>query len=144
MQDKIEREIIIKAPKEQVYEAMTNAEQITSWFPDAVEGTIDTGEQPIFVFNGHGKAQTYIETMQPHDYFAYRWIPGGSDFVGDARTVPNTLVEFHIKEADGISKVTMTESGFAKLPSLVAQKSFDMNSGGWEFMCARLEKKFAS
>ncbi len=142
MQDKIEREIIINAPKERVYAAITNPDQIVSWFPDSIEGTLKEGEQPLFVFNGHGKSQTYIEAMQPYEYFAYRWIPGGSDFKGDVRTIPNTLVEFRIEEVNGISKVTMIESGFASLPTEVAEESFKQNDGGWNFMLDRFEKKF--
>jgi uncharacterized protein YndB with AHSA1/START domain len=143
MQDSIKREITINAIKERVYTAITDPTQIITWFPDAIEGELKTGEQPLFVFEGNGKGQTYIEAVQPHDYFAFRWIPGGSDFVGDVRSVPNTLVEFRIEETDGVSKVTMTESGFAKFPAEMAQKSFEMNSGGWDFMFGRLEKKFA-
>ncbi len=144
MQDKIEREITIKAPKEQVFQAITDPTQIISWFPDSVEGELKAGEQPLFVFAGHGKSQTYIEALQPHEYFAFRWIPGGSEFVGDVRSVPNTLVEFRIVDTGGFCKVTVTESGFTELPTEMAQKSFDMNSGGWDFMCDRLQKKFAA
>ena len=77
MQDTIKREISIRAPRERVYAAIADPKQITSWFPDAVEGTLSEGERPLFVFEGHGKSQIYIVKMQPHDYFAFRWIPGG-------------------------------------------------------------------
>jgi uncharacterized protein YndB with AHSA1/START domain len=142
MQDTITREITIKATKERVYAAITDQNQITSWFPDAIEGTIAPGQKPLFVFNGHGKSQTYIEKMQPHDYFAFRWIPGGSDFVGDVLSKPNTLVEFKIEESNGMCKVIMTESGFASLPSEIAENSFQQNDNGWTFMLDRLETHF--
>jgi uncharacterized protein YndB with AHSA1/START domain len=142
MQDKIEREIIIKAPKEQVYAAIADPAQITSWFPDVIEGELQEGEQPVFVFAGHGKAQTYVEAMQPYEYFAFRWIPGGSDFLGDVRTVPNTLVEFHIEDLGDTCKVKMTESGFASLPPEMAEASFKQNDGGWTFMLDRLDTHF--
>ena len=142
MQDEIRTEITIKAPKERVFSAIADPAQIITWFPDTIEGNLETGERPLFVFNGHGKSQTYIEAMQPYSYFAFRWIPGGSDFVGDVLTVPNTLVEFRIEESDGVSVVTMTESGFSKLPEEMAKASFEQNSGGWTFMLDRLEKKF--
>jgi uncharacterized protein YndB with AHSA1/START domain len=142
MQDVIKSEITIKAPKERVYSAIADPDQIITWFPDAIEGELKTGERPLLVFNGHGKSQTYIEAMQPYSYFAFRWIPGGSDFVGDVLTVPNTLVEFRIEETDGVSLVTMTESGFAKLPLEVAKSSFEQNSNGWVYMLDRLDKKF--
>ncbi len=142
MQDKIEREILIKTTKEFVYAAIADPKQIVAWFPDSIEGTLQAGERPLFVFEGHGKSQTYIQAMQPYDYFAFRWIPGGSDFVGDVLAVPNTLVEFRIEESEGISKVTMMESGFASLPVEIAEASFKQNDGGWTFMLDRLDRHF--
>ena len=141
MQDVIKREIVIKATKEKVYDAVVNPEKVILWFPNAIEGAYAAGERPVFVFDGHGKAQMYIVDAKPYEYFSYRWIPGGSDFVGDVTTVPNTLVEFLIQEeANGTCKVIMTESGFAQLPVEMAEKAFNMNSGGWEFMLDRFVK----
>lgn len=143
MQNTIQREVSIKASKEKVYEAIANPEQVVKWFPNAIEGKYGVGENPVFVFEGHGKAQVYVVAAKPYEYFAYRWIPGGSDFVGDVTTVPNTLVEFNIKEKEeGMCSVVMTESGFAELPVDMAENAFKQNSGGWEFMLARLEKFF--
>ena len=133
MQDAIVREVTIKAPKEDVYEAIANPEKVIQWFPDAIEGVYAAGEQPLFVFEWHGKAQMYVVEAKPYEYFAYRWIPGGSDFVGDIRTVSNTLVEFTIQENDGVCKVTLSESGFASLPEDTWEKAFGMNSGGWDY-----------
>jgi uncharacterized protein YndB with AHSA1/START domain len=143
MQNVIKREVLIKASKEKIYEAIANPEQVIKWFPNAIEGKYQVGEHPLFVFEGHGKAQVYIVEAKPYEHFAYRWIPGGSNFVGDVTTVPNTLVEFTIhEEGDGICKVVMVESGFAGLPTEMAENAFKQNSGGWDFMLGRLEKFF--
>jgi len=143
MQDEIKREIIINASKERVYEAIANPEKVTKWFPDAVEGKYAVGEQPIFVFDGFGKSQIYIADARPHEYFAYRWVPGGNGVVGqDVLSVPTTLVEFFIEEANGVTKVTLKESGFASLPVEIAEQSLSQNSGGWGVMLAGLEKYF--
>jgi uncharacterized protein YndB with AHSA1/START domain len=143
MQDKIEREITIKATKEQVYEAIADPSKITSWFPDGIEGKLEEGEQPIFNFGEHGKSKVLVVATQPNDYFAYRWVPGSNHFLGDVTQVNTTLVEFKITETDGVTTLTLTESGFSKLPAEVAEASFKQNSGGWEFMLGRLEKKFS-
>jgi uncharacterized protein YndB with AHSA1/START domain len=142
MQDIITREIVIKASKERVYTAITDPKQIVNWFPDAIEGSLAVGERPILSFGEHGKNQIYVEAAQPHDYFAYRWMPGGADSLGDTLTKPNTLVEFRLTENEGRTTVTMTESGFAALPSEMAERSFNQNSGGWDYMLGRLEKQF--
>ncbi|RBP49362.1 SRPBCC family protein [Arenicella xantha] len=141
MQNTIEREITMKASKERIYEAIANPEYVTQWFPETLEGSYTVGEQPIFGFGDHGKNQICVIAAQPHEYFAYRWVPGASNFLGDVLTVPNTLIEFRIAElADGTCKVTLTESGFADLPTELMEAAYKQNSGGWDFMLDRLEK----
>lgn len=143
MQNVIKKEIMIKAPKKRVYEAMTDVDQIVKWFPTAVEGKIEAGERPIFDFGEYGKNQVLIIAADPYEYFAYKWIPGSKHFVGDVLSKPHTLVEFRIVEADGVSTVTLTESGFADLPAELAEKALSDNTGGWEYMLGRLEKYLA-
>lgn len=142
MQDVIIREITVKASKERVYKAITDPKEITTWFPDSIEGgTLEVGQRPIFVFEGEGhKARTYIEAANPFSYFAYRWVPGISILLDDVLSVANTLVEFHIEELESGTKVTVKESGFASLPTEVAEQCLKENSGGWEYMMDRLEK----
>jgi uncharacterized protein YndB with AHSA1/START domain len=143
MQDTIQREITIKATKERVYEAIANPEKVILWFPETLEGAYKVGERPIFGFGEHGKNQIYVESAKPHEYFAFRWVPGSNHFLGDVLTVANTLVEFRILEVSKeVCKLTLKESGFASLPTQVAEKCFTQNTGGWEFMIGRLGKYF--
>lgn len=142
MQDKIERQIIINATKEQVYEAIADPSKITSWFPDEIEGTLDEGEQPILNFGGHGKTQILVVATKPYDYFAYRWVPGANHFIGDVTEAKTTLVEFKLAESSGATTLTLIESGFSELPAEMAESSFQQNTGGWDYMLGRLEKQF--
>ena len=141
MQNVIQREIVIRASKERVYSAIADAEQVTKWFPETVEGPYEVGEQPIFGFGEHGRNQLCIVAAQPYDYFAYRWVPGGNHFLGDVLSVPNTLVEFILAERDdGTCAVTLTETGFAELGTEWMESAYKQNSGGWDFMLGRLEQ----
>ena len=143
MQDIIQREIIIKATKDRIYNAIASPEQVVLWFPETLEGNYKVGEQPIFGFGEHGRNQVYIVAARPYEYFAYRWVPGANHFLGDVLSVPNTLVEFRIQEeSEGLCKVTLTESGFEKLPIEVKEEAFKQNTGGWDFMLNRLVKYF--
>lgn len=143
MQDKIQREITVNAPKERLYEAIANPELVVKWFPETLEGSYVVGSQPIFGFGAHGKNQIYVEAANPYDYFAYRWVPGSNHFMGDVLSVPNTLVEFRIEEqSQTCCKLTLTETGFSKLPAELIEKCFAQNSNGWEFMLGRLSKFF--
>lgn len=143
MQDKIEREITVKASKERVYQAITDPEQITSWFPDGVEGKLEEGEQPLLVFGEHGRARILVVSKKPNDYFAYRWVPGAGHYDGDVNEVKTTLVEFNLSEADGVTTVSLVESGFSGLAPELAETSLKQNTGGWKHMLARLETKLS-
>jgi uncharacterized protein YndB with AHSA1/START domain len=141
MQDTITREITVKAPKERVYKAITDPSEITKWFPDKIEGTLEVGQNPTFIFTEYNhKTTVHVEAAKPFEYFSYRWVPGSTGLVGDILNAPNTLVEFFIEEMEQGTKVTVKESGFAALPAEVAEKSFKDNSGGWGYMMERLEK----
>jgi hypothetical protein len=146
MQDVIERSITVSAPIDRVFLAITDPQELTRWFPDAVEGTIETGERPVFEFEGYGKSQIYVVAKESPRYFAYRWVPGTATAPGeegrDVLSVTNTLVEFHLEStADGTS-VRLRESGFAAFSAPVNESAVKENSGGWDYMIDRLAKLF--
>lgn len=143
MQDVIKRELTINAAKERIYDAIADPDQVVKWFPTTIEGNYQVGEQPIFGFGDHGRNQVCIVSAEPHDYFAFRWVPGASHYLGDVLAVPNTLVEFRIEQqSEGVCRLTLTESGFSQLPVEQMEAAFKQNSGGWEFMLGRLEQFF--
>jgi uncharacterized protein YndB with AHSA1/START domain len=139
MQDTIRREISINASQQKIYDAIADPEKVIKWFPSTVEGNYSKGHQPIFSFGDHGQNQILVVDAKPHEYFAYRWLPGANNFLGDVHSIKTTLVEFHIKEeSPGSCKVTLTESGFSQLPTEIMDDAFKQNSGGWDFMLGRL------
>ena len=144
LQDTINREVVISAPREKVYNAIADAKQLSKWFPDAIEGEIKVGERPVFDFGEYGKNSIYVVATDPHQYVAYRWMPGGvneyKDFIGDVLQKPNTLCEFHLDEIPEGTRVRLVESGFASLPKEFYAKALGDNTGGWEVMIARLKR----
>ena len=146
MENAIERKIMINASQEKIYNTLTNPEELVKWFPDTIEGALAIGEQPVFVFDGHGKARILVVEARPSEYFSYRWVPGANNHsVEDVTTVQTTLVEFTIsKEENGACTVTLTETGFADLPTEMGEVALNQNSNGWNFMLGRLEKCFAT
>ena len=54
----------------------------------------------------------------------------------------NRLFDEIQEDKDGMCKVVMTESGFEKLSTEMAENAFKQNSGGWDYMLGRLEKLF--
>jgi len=143
IQDSIEKVIVVRATKERVYAALTTPEQLAKWFPDGVEGKIETGERPVFDFGEYGKLRMFVVAANPYDYFAYRCVDGSlyspQGFLGDVLAEPNTLVEFTLETVAEGTRVHLKESGFASLPAEVIQQSIEGNDAGWDFMLGRLE-----
>jgi len=144
IQDTIQRELVLRAPRKRVFEAIADPKQIVNWFPTGVEGTLKKGERSVFDFADFGKVAIHVVASDPYDYFAYRWVPSVGASTEDPLKQANTLVEFRLEEiADG-TKLTLKESGFASLPKDVIEKSLSDNNEGWDFMLARLEKLMAA
>ena len=144
IQDSIVKEIVVRASKERVYAALTTPDQLAKWFPIGVEGKVETGERPVFDFGEYGRFKIYIVAANPHDYFAYRCVPGSvycpQGFLDDVLTEPNTLVEFTLEAVEGGTKVHVKESGIASLPPEIIEETFKGNDAGWTFMVGRLEE----
>ena len=142
IQDSIEKEIVVRAPKERVYAALTTPEQFVKWFSIGVEGKFETGERPIVDFGEYGRFRIYVVAANPYNYFAYRSVDASTyspqGFYGDALAEPNTLVEFTLTEFEGGTKVHLKESGIASLPAEVIEETLNGNSAGWDFMLGRL------
>jgi uncharacterized protein YndB with AHSA1/START domain len=139
MQDTIEREVTIRAAKERVFNAIVDPEQLTCWFPKAVQGKIEKGGEPVFSFGPGHDYQVNVIALDPHDYFAYRWATSPTGFVGDVLPHSNTLVEFRLQEVPEGTLVRIKESGFASLTVEDLEKVYADHIGGWEYMLPRLE-----
>ena len=143
IQDSIEREMVLRAPKERVYAAIADPKLIVNWFPQAVEGSFEPGSRPVFDFGEYGRFSIYVVAARPHEYFAYRGV--GSEycpqgFIGDVLTEPNTLVEFFLGDTPEGTRLRLVVSGFASLPAETAAQSIKDQDGGWSFMLDRLQK----
>jgi uncharacterized protein YndB with AHSA1/START domain len=140
IQDRIEREITIKASKERIFAAIVDPKQIVRWFPDSIEGQLNDGETAVFGFGERSRYSVQTVSVQPYDYLSYRWVPTDDPkgFVGDVTSRPSTLVEFRLREDATGTVVTVTESGFSSLPPQVMQKSFPEHVEGWAVIVTRL------
>jgi len=144
IQDTIQRELVLRAPKERVFNAIADPTQIVKWFPDKVEGKLAKGEKSVFDFTDYGRVAIHVVASDPHDYFAYRWVPSVGASENDPLQQANTLVEFRLEDVPEGTRLKLTESGFASLPKEVIEKSLSDNNEGWDFMMARLEKLMAA
>jgi hypothetical protein len=56
---------------------------------------------------------------------------------------PTTLVAFELEEASGGTLLTVTESGFDRIPLERRAKAFAANEGGWAAQVKLIEKYLA-
>src|SRR4051794_3223614 len=104
--DSIEREIVIAAPPERVYEIVTRPEHMGSWFGDA--GAEREADIIRMRWAEHGEAELRVVKEDPPRAFAYRW-DANDPGIGD------TLVEFTLTpEGDG-TRLKVVESGWTRL-----------------------------
>ncbi len=118
--NRIEKRIILRAPRSRVWRAITAAEEFGKWFGVKLDGGFVEGA-PIrgkITHPGyeHLTMELQVERIEPERYFAYRWHPYAIDPTVDYSSEPMTLVEFQLDEADGGTLLTIIESGFDQVP----------------------------
>jgi uncharacterized protein YndB with AHSA1/START domain len=139
--DIIERETVINAPVERVWELITQAEHLGRWFGDAgAEIDLRPGGAIALRWAEHGTTRGRVVAVEPHTRFAYRWAPFKDPSGGEPDEGNSTLVEFTLQpEGDG-TRLRVVESGFASLATSDAQRqqNLERNTEGWEFETGQL------
>jgi uncharacterized protein YndB with AHSA1/START domain len=135
--DRIERSVVVKAPRERVWRAISNAEEFGAWFGVNLEDqTFSAGQLvrgPITIAGyEHIIWQVRIERIEPPVLLSFRWHPYAIDPKVDYEKEEPTLVTFTLTDAPGnATLLTVVESGFDKVPPERRLEAFRMNSGGW-------------
>ena len=133
--DRIERRIVLRAPRSRVWRAIATPKEFGQWFRVNLEGSFVEGAttRGKITHPGyeHVTMEMEIERIEPERYFSYRWHPYAIDPTVDYSTEPTTLVEFMLEEADGGTALTIVESGFDRIPAGRRPEAFRMNDKGW-------------
>jgi uncharacterized protein YndB with AHSA1/START domain len=154
--DKIEKEVVIRAPVSRVWRALADAREFGKWFGVKLAGEFVPGNKLTGVFNESmneagileyqkrlglppsrvkmpdtGTTFCTVEKVEPERYFSFRWIPYGIDAESDPTNEPTTLVEFRLEPVKEGTRLTIVESGFDKVPAHRRERAFRMNEGGW-------------
>jgi uncharacterized protein YndB with AHSA1/START domain len=81
--------------------------------------------------------------MEPQHLFAFTWHPYSVDPAVDYSTETPTLVEFRLEEIPEGTLLTLTESGFDKIPEHRRSEAFLRNDGGWTQQMKNIEAHVA-
>jgi uncharacterized protein YndB with AHSA1/START domain len=129
--DRIEREIVVAAPAERLWEVLTRPEHIGRWFEGmAVQVDLRPGGAMLLTTEEFGKFHAVVERVEPPHRFAYRWARHPDTEVAEGTA---TLVEFTLTpEGDG-TRVRVVESGFTSTDAIKVdqQRHAEANSQGW-------------
>ncbi|HZJ63324.1 MAG TPA: SRPBCC family protein [Kofleriaceae bacterium] len=144
--DRIEKKVVLRAPRERVWKAISDARQFGTWFGVEFDGPFVAGAAmmgritPTKVDPEVARMQEpytgmafdcTIERIEPMRLFSFRWHPFAIDPGVDYSKEPTTLVTFELEEVPGGTQLTITETGFDKIPLERRAKAFEANAGGW-------------
>ena len=142
--DRIEKRVVLRAPRSRVWRAISTAEEFGTWFRMNLEGAFAEGAtiRARITIPGyeHVTLEMLVERIEPERYFSYRWHPYAIDPAVDYSAEPTTLVEFTLGEIEGGTALTIVESGFDQIPPARRSEAFRMNDQGWAGQIKNLER----
>ena len=133
--DRIEKTIVLHAPRSRVWPALAQANEFGAWFGVALEGTFAPGVRLAgrITTPGHEHLtmEITVEQVHPESLLTYRWHPYAVEPGVDYADEPTTLVEFHLSDVAEGTQLTVVESGFDGIPLTRRATAFRMNEQGW-------------
>lgn len=153
--DRVEKKLLLKAPRSRVWRAISDSKEFSHWFGvkfdepfapgKSMHGTVVGTAVDEEIYNAQQKHagllfECVIDRIEPERLFSFRWHPHAVDRGVDYSAEPMTLVEFTLEEqADG-TLLTVTESGFDRIPISRREQAFKANDGGWAAVIGLVEK----
>jgi uncharacterized protein YndB with AHSA1/START domain len=144
--DRIEKKIVLRAPRERVWRAISDASEFGAWFGVRFDGPFAPGKAlrgkitPTQVDAEVAKTQKayegasfeiVVDRIESMRFFSFRWHPFAVDTSVDYSKEPATLVVFELHDAPEGTLLTLTESGFDKVLPERRARAFTANDGGW-------------
>jgi uncharacterized protein YndB with AHSA1/START domain len=147
--DRIERKVLLKAPRARVWRALSDAEEFGNWFGVRFrDQTFSPGQrahgQITYPGYEHLVFEIWIERMEPEKLLSWRWHPAAIEPNVDYSAEPTTLVVFELEDAKGGTLLSVVESGFDDIPPHRRLDAFRMNSGGWDEQMKNIGKHVAA
>jgi uncharacterized protein YndB with AHSA1/START domain len=144
--DRIEKQVVLRAPLDRVWRAVSDSEEFGRWFGVRIDGPFVAGTWVTATITGTtvdeevaelqrphagAKATWQIVAVEPSRRLAYRWHPFAVDADVDYDGEPTTLVEFTLSPTPDGVLLTVVESGFDAIPAARRSAAFEANSEGW-------------
>jgi uncharacterized protein YndB with AHSA1/START domain len=132
--DRIKKQVVLKAPIERVWRALSDQHEFGAWFrvlldQPFVVGGASTGRMTYPGYE-HVPWQARVTAVEPLRRLAFEW-PHMDDQQKVREDWPWTLVEFTLEPEGEGTRLTIVESGFDALPPGARDSSFRLNERGW-------------
>jgi uncharacterized protein YndB with AHSA1/START domain len=153
--DRIEKQIVLHAPLERAWSAISDAEQFGKWFGAAFDGPFVAGARvtgkivPTTVDAEVAKLQQphegkafefWIDRIEPMRRISFRWHPFAVDPDVDYSKEPTTLILCKLQTVADGTQLSISESGFDQIPPARRAKAFAANDGGWAHQTVLIKK----
>ncbi|HEY6638105.1 MAG TPA: SRPBCC domain-containing protein [Solirubrobacterales bacterium] len=126
----VERETLVEASPEEVWEALTDEDRLEEWLaPDVELDPFEGGE--ISVRDGDDERHGTVETVEENERFAFTWSRPGEG---------ESFVEFTIEALPGGSRLTVVETPTRSAAPNTAAGPTAIATGGWGPRLARLQR----
>jgi uncharacterized protein YndB with AHSA1/START domain len=142
--DRIEREVVLRAPLARVWRALTDAGEFGRWFGVEMKDTFEAGRtaRGRITHPGyeHVVFEIQVERVEPERVFSWRWHPAAVEKGRDYSQEPSTLVVFELEEVPEGTRLRITESGFDRIPVERRSEALRLNSDGWTAQVRNIER----
>jgi uncharacterized protein YndB with AHSA1/START domain len=133
--NRIVRSVELKAPVERVWQAISNHEEFGIWFrvrldQPFVAGQESTGQMTYPGYE-HMPWKARVVAVEPPRLLSFEW-PHTDDQDEVREDWPWTLVEFRLEPSGEDTRLTVSETGFDRLPAERRATAYRLNEGGWE------------
>jgi uncharacterized protein YndB with AHSA1/START domain len=156
--DQIQKTVLLHAPLARVWKALTDSKEFGEWFGVRFEAPFVAGVpirgimKPTTADLEVAKMQQpyagrifdiTIDRIEPQRLFSFRWHPFAIEPNVDYSKEPTTLIVFTLEEKSNGVLLTVTESGFDRIPLERRAQAFTANEGGWTKQLTLIEKHLA-
>lgn len=144
MDDRIEKQIELRAPVSRVWSALTDHNEFGAWFRARLDGPFVIGKptrgQSTYPGYEHIQFEIVVLRMELEQLFSFSWGSYAVDPKEDSSKDPPTIVEFTLEAIAGGTRLRLVESGYDKFPSNRRLTVFRDNEDGWNIQLENITR----
>lgn len=149
MQDRIEKQIQLKAAPARVWRALSDPREFGQWFRAEVKGELRAGAvvgcRSLYPGTEHMRWEMRIVSLEEGRRLVWEWPAfDPAAFPNDPASDAKLRVEIVLEPVDGGTRLTLVESGFAALPAGPGLAVWQRNEGGWTMQLGNIASHVAS